>query len=156
MPYSIIELSRDFLDPVAELEKTCFSSPMSKKNIEDLLVNGPGVGFVCFDTENKNIVAYGGVIIAADEAQILNIATHPLHRRSGHGRQILEAIIRFTEEKNASEISLEVRESNHPARELYSRYGFLKVGQIKNYYKAPTEDALILKKYLCDPISQKG
>ena len=137
---------------IAQLEKICFSNPMSKKNIESLLLSETGRGFVCIETYNGNVVAYGGLIMAADEAQILNIATHPNHRRSGFGKLIVEALIDYAIEKKASEISLEVRESNLPAIKLYSGYGFLLVGQIKNYYKNPKEDALILKKNLSDRI----
>ena len=148
----VIEFSRDRLSEIAELEKICFSNPMSEKNIESLLLSETGRGFVCIETNNGNAVAYGGLIIAADEAQILNIATHPNHRRSGFGKLIVEALIDYAIEKKASEISLEVRESNLPAIKLYSGYGFLLVGQIKNYYKNPKEDALILKKNLSDRI----
>jgi len=41
-------------------------------------------------------------------------------------------------------LTLEVRESNTPALQLYQRAGFKKAGVRKNYYSTPVEDALVL------------
>jgi ribosomal-protein-alanine N-acetyltransferase len=41
-------------------------------------------------------------------------------------------------------ITLEVRASNAPALALYRRFGFAPSGVRKDYYKDPTEDALVL------------
>jgi [ribosomal protein S18]-alanine N-acetyltransferase len=40
---------------------------------------------------------------------------------------------------------LEVRESNTRARALYASRGFEEVGRRRRYYRAPVEDALILR-----------
>jgi ribosomal-protein-alanine N-acetyltransferase len=40
--------------------------------------------------------------------------------------------------------TLEVRESNRPARQLYERLGFVAAGIRHGYYTEPVEDALIL------------
>ena len=147
--FETLELSAEHIDPVAELEQLCFSHPISKKNLETLLVGGIGKGFVSVDTKNGKIAAYGGVIVAAGEAQVLNVATHPDHRRSGLGRAIMSRITEYSALRGAEYITLEVRESNSPAIALYSSMGFHEVGRIKGYYKTPSEDALILKKELC-------
>lgn len=130
--------------PVAELERMCFSSPISENNLEAILVGGIGRGFVCL--EDDRVVAYGGVMIAADEAQILNIATHPDFRGRGLGKAIVSAILDCSKSEGAAVISLEVRESNVTAIRLYEAFGFCEAGRIKKYYKAPEEDALIMKK----------
>ena len=41
-------------------------------------------------------------------------------------------------------LTLEVRESNTPAIQLYMKHGFAQVGRRKDYYQAPKEDALIM------------
>ena len=41
-------------------------------------------------------------------------------------------------------IFLEVRESNSPARNLYSAKGFKEIGIRKKYYRDPVEDAHIM------------
>lgn len=150
MSFEIVELSADRVELVAELERLCFSSPISKENLMSFLVEGIGKGFVSVETESENVAAYGGVIVVADEAQILNIATHPQYRRLGLGRAIMQRIIAHSKDCGAEYITLEVREGNAPAILLYESLGFDTVGRIKGYYKAPTEDALILKKDLCN------
>ena len=41
-------------------------------------------------------------------------------------------------------MTLEVRKSNAPARALYERFGFKALGERKNYYINPREDAVIM------------
>ena len=143
---NIISFEKEHIGAVYELEKMCFSSPISEKNLETILIDGIGKGFVCVDDESNCVVAYGGVMIAADEAQILNIATHPDFRGQGLGKAIVRAILDYSKLSGASVVSLEVRESNLVAIRLYESFGFFEVGRIKKYYKAPDEDALIMKK----------
>ena len=139
-------LSECHITDVAELERICFSSPISEANIKSILVDGIGKGFVCVERQSGKVAAYGGVMVAADEAQILNIATHPDRRGKGLARCALNNILDYSKNNGASFITLEVRESNSVAIGLYTSSGFYEVGRLKNYYKHPTEDALILKR----------
>ena len=41
-------------------------------------------------------------------------------------------------------VTLEVRAGNAAAVALYHKWGFLPVGRRKNYYTAPTEDAILM------------
>ena len=41
-------------------------------------------------------------------------------------------------------LTLEVRASNAPAIALYRKHGFQAVGQRRNYYQKPDEDALLM------------
>lgn len=144
--FELALLSAEHIIAVAELEKMCFSNPISEINIKNFLVDGIGKGFVFVETKTGKIVAYGGVIVAADEAQILNVATHPDYRGLGLARNILESIVGYSQSEGAEFITLEVRESNAIAIGLYRSCGFYEVGRLKQYYKHPCEDALILKK----------
>lgn len=146
MRYKITELTPEILPDIVDLEKLCFSSPLSLSSASELYNGGIGNGFVCIETVSGEIAAYGGVVCAADEAQILNIATHPKHRRQGLAKAILEKIIVHAQNNGANFITLEVRESNAPAVSLYRGFGFYEAGVLKNYYKLPTENGLIMKK----------
>ncbi len=53
----------------------------------------------------------------------------------------------YGKKNNFSFLTLEVRESNENARSLYSKFGFIKVGERKNYYSEPTENAILMTKY---------
>lgn len=135
-------LTERTLDGVAELERLCFSQPWSKSSLELLTKEGIGVGMVC--SSDGKVCAYGGMIVAVDEGQITNIATHPDYRRRGYGRAIVESLIKYAKNNGLDSISLEVRESNKAAIELYTRLGFKVEGKRKDFYVKPTESALIM------------
>jgi ribosomal-protein-alanine N-acetyltransferase len=136
------KLSDKTLDGVAELEKMCFSQPWSKSSLELLTKEGIGVGMVC--SKDGKVCAYGGMIVAVDEGQITNIATHPDYRRQGYGRAIVEALVKHARMNGLDSISLEVRESNRAAIDLYTKLGFKVEGKRKDFYTKPTENALIM------------
>ncbi len=136
------KLSEKTLDGVAELEKICFSQPWSRSSLELLTKEGIGVGMVC--SKDGRVCAYGGMIVAVDEGQITNIATHPDYRRQGYGRAVVEALVKYAKMNGLDSISLEVRESNKAAIELYTKLGFKVEGKRKDFYTKPTENALIM------------
>jgi ribosomal-protein-alanine N-acetyltransferase len=73
---------------------------------------------------------------AGPEVELLLIAVTPaVHRQGIAGRLLLrsqeDAVVR-----GASELFLEVREDNEPARALYNRTGFIQVGRRADYYMA--------------------
>lgn len=129
------------LESIAALEKECFSEPWSLNLIKDSF-NLDTVFFVCkqFDT----VIGYGGINVVLDEGYITNIAVGKEHRRKGVGTAIINALIKFGEEKGLSFITLEVRESNLSARNLYNKFSFTQVGVRKGFYSNPKEDAILL------------
>ena len=130
------------LDGVAELERLCFSQPWSRSSLELLTKEGIGVGMTC--SKDGKVCAYGGMIVAVDEGQITNIATHPDYRRQGYGRAIVESLIKYAKMNGLDSVSLEVRESNKAAIDLYTKLGFKVEGKRKDFYTKPTESALIM------------
>ena len=143
-----IEIKRvtdKMLHDIAELERTCFSQPWSEKSLE-LLVGTRGVGFAVFF--DGKLVAYVGMMCVLDEGQITNIATYPEFRRRGIARMLLDSLDGYSKEKGIAFLSLEVRLSNTAARALYVSCGWTEAGIRKNFYKLPTEDAVIMTKTL--------
>ena len=140
------KLTDKTIDGVAELEKLCFSQPWSRTSLELLLKEGIGVGMTC--SSDGKVCAYGGMIVAVDEGQITNIATHPDYRRRGYGRAIVESLQKYAKNNGLDSISLEVRESNEPAKALYAKHGFRQVGLRKGYYTKPKENAVLMTVYL--------
>ena len=123
------------------LETLCFCEPWSEKSLEMLLSQG-AVGFVVED--NGAVAAYGGMLTVLDEGQITNVAVDPSCRRKGFGREIVRALIDYAQENGIVSISLEVRESNEAAIALYESLGFCRCGLRKNFYRTPTESAIIM------------
>ena len=138
-------LDSDMLSGAAALERICFREPWSEKSLEILLTDR-GVGFaVLLDGE---AVAYGGMLTVLDEGQITNVAVSPDHRRKGFARAVLGALEDYAQKNGIVLLSLEVRESNRAARELYISSGWSEVGLRKNFYKFPAENAVIMTKAL--------
>ncbi len=77
------------------------------------------------------------------ESEVFHVATIPAMRQKGCGKKLLEAF--FATEKTVDTCFLEVRRSNSPAQALYCSCGFALVGERKNYYHAPKEDALLYR-----------
>lgn len=140
---STVRIERAHLSQIAELEALCFSEPWSEKSLE-LLLGESATGFVCVSEER--VLAYGGMLIAPDEGQITNVAVHPDARREGLGRSVVDALIEEARARGLEQVSLEVRVSNLAAIALYERAGFTVEGKRKNFYRRPTEDALIMLK----------
>ena len=92
----------------------------------------------------KTTSGYGGLLTVLDEGQITNIAVHPNFRGMGVGKAILEKLIFESESRGIREISLEVRQSNLPAKALYQSYGFEIAGVRKGFYRHPAEDGLVM------------
>lgn len=79
--------------------------------------------------------------------EIENIAVSGGARRRGLGTRLLGEFLHQIRSSGASEVFLEVRESNVAARKLYEKWAFIEAGRRKSYYQNPPEDALLLKFY---------
>jgi ribosomal-protein-alanine N-acetyltransferase len=90
---------------------------------------------------------FGFVIARSDVAEweIENVVVAGVRRRSGAGSSLVRELLREAERAGATSVLLEVRESNLAARRLYEKFGFSQVGRRPGYYRAPVEDALVLK-----------
>ena len=64
----------------------------------------------------------------------------------GVGAALMQKLDSFSKERELSFISLEVRQSNLAAISLYDDFGYKKEGVRKNFYREPTEDAIIMTK----------
>jgi [ribosomal protein S18]-alanine N-acetyltransferase len=91
---------------------------------------------------------YGFLVarVTGDEAEILNMAVDPAHRRKGIGSTLLSAATSAAQAQYAKNIYLEVRESNSAAISFYRRHGFEKTAERREYYRSPTENAVVMKK----------
>ena len=139
------KLKKEQLADVAELEKTNFSEPWSEDALT-LLMTDQAVGYCISDGDR--VVAYGSLLYAPDEGQILNLAVDAAYRQKGYGSAILSALEADVRAHGAKALFLEVRASNLPAIRLYKKSGFAMVGRRPDFYRAPIEDALIMKKDL--------
>ena len=79
-----------------------------------------------------------------DECHITNIAVDPAYRRMGVGKTLLFAGMEVGDYFGASSMTLEVRETNRIAQELYRKFDFEQEGYRKRYYSDTGEGAILL------------
>lgn len=131
---------------LAVLERRCFADAWSDEAFRTLLRQPEATGVVA--EAQGEIVGYGLARAVAGSAEILNLAVAPEHRRTGVAHRLLRALLTQLVHRKATEVYLEVRESNEAALGLYGRYRFEPVGRRADYYRLPQEDALVLRREL--------
>lgn len=128
---------------IAALEEECFSTPWSEHAISDSAKNG--TLFFVYENEGE-VVGYAGLDIVLDEGYVTNIAVCKKARRQGFGRALTQALVAEAKNRGLCFISLEVRSQNLAAIALYEGEGFVAEGRRKNFYRDPTDDAIIMTK----------
>lgn len=141
---TIEKMQIQHVSQVVALEKQCFSDPWSEKSIASELVND--LAFWLVALEGETVAGYVGSQTVMGESDMMNIAVHPDFRRQGIAEALVETLITELREQGSRCLTLEVRSSNDPAKQLYQKLGFIQIGKRPNYYFNPREDALILRK----------
>ena len=129
---------------IAELEKACFSAPWDEASVAYELTNNLSLWLVALDGDV--VAGYVGSQSVMGEADMMNIAVDSRYRRQGIARELVNRLVAHLKSNGVYCLTLEVRASNEPAKTLYEELGFSQVGRRPNYYCAPREDALILRK----------
>ncbi len=141
----IAAMSEEDTEDIAAIEKECFSLPWSLEGIKEELHNDSARFFV-FRADGRT-VGYIGCHVVLDECYIANVAVLPDFRRQGIGERLIERAVKAAADEGCAFISLEVRVSNNAAISLYEKLGFERIGERKNFYSSPTENALIMTKF---------
>jgi len=131
---------------IAALERVCFSTPWSEAALAEELDNPLAVfrAAVTGDT----VIGYAGMHHVLEDGFITNVAVCPDCRRRGIGAALLGTLADYGREHGLSRLTLEVRETNRAARELYEKAGFISEGIRKGFYERPAEDAVIYSLFL--------
>lgn len=147
MDYQLIPLAHEHLGQAAEIERLCFSDPWSEKMLAEHLANPCSLTLAAVDGVGR-LLGYVGLLAVVDEGYITNVAVRPDCRRQGVASSLLQALEARGRARNLTFLTLEVRQSNAPARALYEKLGYLQAGLRRNYYENPREDAVIMTKTL--------
>ncbi len=151
--FEIKELKKEkYIEVIYKLETKIFTDPWTKRMIKGEFNNKLAVVLGVINTKTKELVGYSFLLNVFDEIHINNIAVKESYREQGLGKKLLDYIIKFGKENYFSRITLEVRESNKRALNLYYQYGFDLISRRTGYYSNPKEDALILMKNLKENI----
>lgn len=136
----------DDLDEVLLIEKDVYPYPWTRGNFLDSLYSG----YEAWGLREPSgaLTGYFLLMLAVDEAHLLNISVRRDLQGKGVGRMQLDKAAALAKEKGMSSILLEVRPSNQRALDVYQRYGFIRIGLRKAYYPAGNnmrEDAIVMR-----------
>lgn len=140
--YIIRPMKQGDAKSLAELDRKCFSMPWSEHSFNEEAANEMAHYLVC-EVDNV-IVGYIGFWQVIDEGHITNIAVAPDFRRKGIASDMLTRTIRTAQERGLVLLTLEVRKGNAPACALYEGFGFRELGERRDYYQNPRENAVIM------------
>ncbi|KRG79472.1 alanine acetyltransferase [Stenotrophomonas ginsengisoli] len=140
----------DDLDTVMAIELRAYPFPWSRGIFADCLSSGYSAWVL---EQGSQIIGYGVLSVAADEAHVLNVCVDPLVQSRGHGRLMLRTLLGSARKQKAQRVFLEVRPSNTAAIALYQSEGFNEIGRRPRYYPAANngrEDAIVMAIELLD------
>ena len=133
---------REDIPAVAALEAETFSLGADEGALERMRHN-PNSVILCA-VEDEALLGYAYFQFVLDEGYVGNLAVRPDRRREGIGAALVDAMAAEARVHALAFLTLEVRESNLPARKLYKSRGYETVGVRKNYYEKPKEDAVLM------------
>lgn len=131
------------LDAVCAIERRTFPLPWARDQFADLLTHRAGLGWVAWHP-SAGVAGYAIGWVAADEAELADLAVTEDLRGLGLGTGLVRAFAREAGVRGARRMYLEVRTSNSGAQRLYERLGFRVVGRRAGYYQQPREDAVAM------------
>jgi ribosomal-protein-alanine N-acetyltransferase len=135
------------LEAVLRIEREVHDYPWTLGNFNDALRSK----YVCKVYElDEKILGYAVLMLAIDEAELLDIAIDLQYQRHGWGRQLLEEMMVLARRHDMLRMVLEVRASNAAAINLYRNVGFADIGLRRDYYPAQNgrEDAILMGREL--------
>ncbi len=132
------------LDAVVRIERKIYLHPWTHGNFRDSL----NAGYSCWIYQfAQSIVGYAVMMVAADEAHLLNLSIAAKWQRQGWGKKLLQQVLNLARQHSARVMLLEVRPSNVAALGLYQGFGFKRIALRRGYYPAGPvrEDAILLE-----------
>jgi len=135
----------DDLDEIMPVEVDLYPFPWTRGNFRDSL--NAGYSAWTLRASEGELIGYAVVMIALDEAHLLNLSVARSYQRRGHGWRMLDAMAAIARDHGARSMLLEVRPGNLTGQRLYGRYGFEQIGRRPGYYPAAggREDAIVMR-----------
>lgn len=84
-------------------------------------------------------------ILIPPQAELESIAVAKHAQRQGIAANLFQELVAILEDRQITEVMLEVRESNQPARAFYRALQCTETGRRTGYYADPKEDAILLR-----------
>lgn len=145
------------LESVLPLELDLFGEEAwSRQMLVGELGQQPATRYYLVAEQDGEIVAYGGLLAAGGQGDVLTIAVTKARWGQGIGSALLERLLAEAYRRGCLEVFLEVRADNERAQLLYRRRGFTDVGIRRGYYQPSGTDAIVMRLDLQQPAASGG
>jgi len=141
-PVSVEPMRRADVPSVSAIERRCYPTPWHENAYYTELTNRSACYLVA--RLDGQVVGYAGMWVIMDEAHITTLAVDPPHQGKKIGERLLQAMLEEAILHGATRATLEVREHNYKAQNLYRKYGFREAAIRKNYYTDNQENAVVM------------
>ena len=143
MKYNLREMTVEDIESVIEGETKAFGTSLGYDLIYTDLTLNPYAHYMVLEID-KEVHGYIGLWIN-ENSEIINFYVDEEYRGYGFGKMMLDFAIKLCSLSKVNNLTLEVRESNQVARNLYEKHGF-KFSHKRERYYDNGEDALVLIK----------
>lgn len=144
-----LEATKEDFEEVLEIENECFIDPYSRESLEYEFNENPLNKIIVCKDDDK-VVGFIDFMITFNSATISQIAVKNEYRKQGIATKLLSEMEKCfpSDIKDIVEnVTLEVRESNQAAINLYKKNGYEEV-VIKKHYYSNGENAIYMVKRL--------
>ena len=140
--------SKEDFDEVQKIENECFKEPYSTEDLHYEFEKNPVNKIIIAEDEGK-VVGFIDFLITFNSSTIMQVAVTNEYRGKGIATHLM-SVMENSFPKNIDDlvetITLEVRESNVAAKNLYLKNGYEIVVVKKNYYKDGENAIYMLKR----------
>ena len=136
---TIVPLSEENVQLFSQTAAKILPEAWSFETYKKQLSNPDDISFLALS--NGEAAGFISVWCVCGEAEINNIGVLEKFRRMGIAKALFDSAYNAAK---AEKWYLEVRESNLGAIQFYEKLGFERVGMRKNFYTAPTENAVLM------------
>lgn len=134
------------LNEIYTLELESFKHPFKKEDLLYEIKDNPVSKFLLLK-ENNEIIGFIDFWITFDSGTICQICVKKDRKRQGFATILLNKAVEMLKNESVEFLTLEVRESNTPARSFYEKNAFTKI-TIKPAYYDDGEDAIYMMRGL--------
>lgn len=142
--FFISKMQKSDVDGVFNIEETVHPNHHWSKDAFYNELNNNLASYFCVKNDNDFLTGYIGLWKIIDEAHITTLAVHPDFQNLGLAKALIIRAVEDCYKSMIKYITLEVRESNIPAINLYKKFLFDAIGMRKKYYQDNNENAIIM------------
>ncbi len=129
---------------VTALERRCYTLPWSPNAYVTEIGNPSAHYVIARRNDTHEVIGYGGIWVVMDEVHITTLAVDPIMRGRKIGERLLIELMFEGVKRGALRATLEVRQNNHIAHNLYLKFEFHDVAIRRSYYSDNGENAIIM------------